>query len=130
MDIQELETLEEIVKEEDSIEAPKVKKPRTQKQIDAFLKVQEKRDANRASRKVEKEEATQIAKSVTEKKIVKKAIALKKKEILKEVILDDMSSDDDVPMEVIKKLQKKYLRKKMEAPVILPEIPKITYKFI
>jgi len=130
MEIEELEALEK----DDNIQAPKIKKPRTQKQIDAFLKVQQTRDANRASRKIEKEESTQLAKIETEKKIVKKAIALKKKEILKEVILDDMSSDDEVPMEIIKKLQKKYLKKKMEAPVIhipvIHEIPKITYRFI
>ena len=83
-----------------SIEAPK--KPRTDKQKAAFQKVLETRDANRRAR-AEARAATQEAdKALLEEKIVKKAVSIKKKQIKRQIALEDIS-DDDEPIEDIKK---------------------------
>ena len=55
-----------------------------------------------------------------EEKIVKKAVAIKKKQIKKQIALDDIS-DDDTPLEEIKKIVKKFpAKKEQEEEVELP----------
>mgnify|MGYP003637484337 CR=1 FL=1 len=93
-----------VIEEEKPTEAPpvKVKKPRSQAQIDAFVKVRA--------------------------KIVKKAVSIRKKQIVREAVLDDIS-DEDIPVEIVKKLVKKY-PKKAVAPVPVPAPVKQAIVFI
>lgn len=99
----------------------KVKKPRTQKQLEAFEKAKAIRDANALKRK---EEAHQLAlelKKKEEEKIVKKAIALKKKELKKHKVLDEISDDDGEKIDMIPQkplpLEKKSVPKPSESSV-------------
>ena len=89
----------------------KTKKPRTQKQIEAFEKVRKIRDEKRAERKEVKEKAEIEYKQQKEAKIVKKALSIKKKQILADADLDDVSEEDDIPIEVVKKIMKKFPKK-------------------
>jgi hypothetical protein len=70
------------------------KKPRTEKQIEAFKKASAIRDANRNKRKED-------GKKEMEEKILKKAISIKKKQIKKAYTIDDIS-DDETPIEQIR----------------------------
>ena len=101
----------------EAVEAPpvKIKKPRSQAQIDAFVKVRAKRDENRVARLKTKEDDAVVQKAQIEEKIVKKAVSIRKKQIVREAVLDDIS-DEDIPVEIVKKLVKKY-PKKTAAPV-------------
>jgi hypothetical protein len=88
------------------------KKERTPAQIDAWNKALATRQANRDSRMTEKQKVAQdlkkkadMAKKAVEEKIVKKAISIKKKQIKKEILLDEVS-DDETPVEEIKKIVK------------------------
>jgi len=72
----------------------KVKKPRSEKQIEAFKKASAIRDTNRAKRKED-------GKKEMEEKILKKAISIKKKQIKKAYTIDDIS-DDETPIEQIR----------------------------
>ena len=83
-----------------SIEAPK--KPRTDKQKAAFQKVLETRDANRRARADARAATQEADKALLEEKIVKKAVSIKKKQIKRQIALEDIS-DDDEPIEEIKK---------------------------
>lgn len=83
-----------------SIEAPK--KPRTDKQKAAFQKVLETRDANRRARADARAATQEADKALLEEKIVKKAVSIKKKQIKRQIALEDIS-DDDEPIEDIKK---------------------------
>jgi len=76
----------------------KVKKPRSEKQIQAFKKAQAKRDENRAKQKED-------SKKVLEEKILQKAVSIKKKQIKQMRVLDNVS-DDDTPIEEIKQIQR------------------------
>jgi hypothetical protein len=121
--------------EESKIEKPK--KPRTEAQKAAFAQVIAKREANRASRKeVREREAAELLaekKEKTEKLILKKAISIKKKEIILKEELDDVSDEEDVPMEVInRKLAKKKARvvtaSVSKVPVVaVPVVPKFIF---
>ena len=65
-----------------------------------------------------------------EEKIVKKAVAIKKKEIKKRAVLDEIS-DDDTPIEEVKKIAKKIPQKTTQP--VEPEKPKTIfekYRFI
>lgn len=133
-----LDPIEEAV-EEDEIEVkptPSVKvkpvkedkrktTPRTDKQMEAFAKVQEIRQVNRDGRAKEREIQEEEFKKDNEAKIIKKAISIKKKQIKKQIILDEIS-DDDEPIEMIKE---KILKSSMKAkkPILIPEEPKDTY---
>lgn len=123
MSSEDLEILEgekdEVESQPDVIE--KVKKPRTQKQIDAFEKVRALRDAKRGERKEIKVKEAEVRTKVVEEKIVKKALAIKKKQILRDAELDAISEDDDIPVEVVKKIMTKYKRK----PPAPPSAPKV-----
>ena len=105
---------EEVESQPDVIE--KVKKPRTQKQIDAFEKVRALRDAKRGERKEIKVKEAEVRTKVVEEKIVKKALAIKKKQILRDAELDAISEDEDIPVEVVKKIMTKYKRKPPAPP--------------
>lgn len=123
------DSLEEVESQPEVIE--KVKKPRTQKQIDAFEKVRALRDVKRGERKdVRLKEADERTK-IVEEKIVKKALAIKKKQILRDVELDAVSSDgESIPLEVVKKIMKYKKRKNSPVPaeINIPTIP--TFSFI
>lgn len=81
----------------------KQKKPRTEKQLQAFEKTKAIRDANFVKRKEERLKQEQEEKRIIEAKLIKKAISLKKKQIKKQSVLDEIS-DDDTPIEKIKEL--------------------------
>ena len=129
------EVVEEVVEEvqeveDNSIQAPK--KARTQKQIDAFQKVIEKRNENRKMRAEQKLIIKEQDKVILENKIIQKAVSIKKKQIKKELVLDDIS-DDDEPIEEIK--QKIVKSKKKVVPPLpplpqTPVIPQIQYSFV
>lgn len=83
----------------------KVKKPRSQKQIEQFERIRAIRDANRKARAEEKALQEAQQKKEIEDKIVQKAIAIKKKQIIKQKVLEEIS-DDDTPIEEVKKIIK------------------------
>jgi len=74
------------------------KKPRSEKQIEAFKKAQAKRDENRAITK-------ENTKKALEEKVIQKAISIKKTQVRKLQVLDQIS-DDETPIEEIKKIQR------------------------
>ena len=84
------------------IEKPKPK--RTQKQIDAFQKVRDKKMENAKLRQQEKKLKDEEDRKELEAKIIKKAVAIKKKQIKKQTVLEEIS-DDDTPIEVIKEMR-------------------------
>lgn len=100
---------------------PAVKKERTEAQKEATRKMLAARDANRAARtsvKAVKEdlkvlrdqqiaELKQQAIKEYQDSLVKKAISIKKKEIKRKVELEEAVSDDDTPIEDIRKIVKK-----------------------
>ena len=111
---------------EETITAPidtpitKAKKPRSQKQIDAFAKALEIKKEKAIARKTERDLNAGLEKVKLEEKIVKKAVAIKKKQIKKQIALDDIS-DDDTSLEEIKKIVKKFpAKKEQEEEVELP----------
>ena len=93
---------------------PAPKAPRTQKQIEAFQKVRDKKMENAKKRQDEKKVQEEEAKKELEAKIIKKAVSIKKKQIKKQVVLEEIS-DDETPIEVIKEM-KKSLPKPVERP--------------
>ena len=108
----------------------KSKKPRTAKQIEAFEKARKIRDEKRAERKGVREKAETEYKQQKEEKIVKKALAIKKKQILADKVLDEVSEDDDIPIEVVKKIMKKYPKKSAppkQEPVAQPVYTQISF---
>ena len=132
-----LEEVEEVVEKEvdvekkevddDKIQAPK--RPRTQKQIDAFKLVCEKRTLAREARLIERNEKEIEDQKILDDKIVKKAIKITKKKIKAEKILDEPAekSDDE--------LQQKRLivpKKVLAKPVIQEQDikPKIQFIFV
>jgi len=111
-------------------ETPKQKRERSEKQIEITKKMIEKRNANILVAKEKKAQDDMIRKKEIEEKIVKKAVAIKKREIKKRAVLEEIS-DDDSPIEEIKRIATKIAVKK--APILEPEIPKTIferYKFI
>jgi hypothetical protein len=102
-----------------SLQAPKKKKILSDKQLkvleDAREKMREKAKENKIKKQLEEAELEKEVqrrlneyKKSLEDRIVKKAISIKKKEIKKSAILDDIS-DDETPMEEIKKIAKKQI---------------------
>jgi hypothetical protein len=112
---------EEIVERDDneSIEAPKVKPKRKlnlsetelQRRKDQLAQIHIRKRAKKIEADKQKEIEKEILKKQTEEKIVKKAVAIKKKQIIKEAILED-SDDDDIPIEIVKKIKAKQVAKK------------------
>jgi hypothetical protein len=116
---------------EENLCIQKPKKPRTEKQILAFNLVLEKRNENRRQRALAKEKEQEEEKKALEAKIMKKAVSIKKKEIKKQLLLDNIS-DDDEPVENIKKMIVKRDEREKKAVVIpvsipVPIIPRVIY---
>ena len=96
LEMPKVEALEEEEEPEtQSIQATKIKIPRTQKQIDAFTRAREIKSQNAKSRQDEKKVQDDIRKKDLENKLVQKAISVKKKQIKQEQILDEMSDDEE-----------------------------------
>jgi hypothetical protein len=94
--LEENETLEEVLQSStESIQAPKIVKPRTQKQIDAFTRAREIKSQNAKNRQDDKKAQNDIRKKELEHKLVQKAISVKKKQIKQEQILDEISDDEE-----------------------------------
>ena len=106
---------------------PKVRKPKTEKQMAAFKLISEKRKENIKLRQVEKIKEEEDKKKMVEMKIVKKAISIKKKEIKKQMILDEISDDED---EVIQKPKTKPKVKQIIYQEPIVEKPKFTLRFV
>ena len=109
--------------DEETVQKPKPK--RTQKQIDAFQKVRDKKMENAKLRQQEKKLKDEEDKKELEAKIIKKAVAIKKKQIKKQTVLEEIS-DDDTPIEVIKEMKKNIKEIKPEKP----EKPKPKFNFV
>jgi len=115
---------EDAVKNDEPIVKPK--KERTAKQLEAFEKARQKMLVNTEQRKAQKAlEDVQLKKEL-EEKIVQKAIAIKKKQIKKKAVLD-IVSDDETPIEEVKKLAMKVKPAVMELP---PKTIFDKYRFI
>ena len=144
--VESLEVLEEEVpvladipdesEEEEPQTIQKSKRPRTEKQKEAFAKVIEKRTENRKMRaenreREAKEKAEQDAKEalerkkLLEKKIVKKANIIAKKELKKHIALDDISSDEDESDTEVKKKLSQFKRSVVEKVMktVVPAVP-------
>jgi hypothetical protein len=130
-DLEELEVLESLERNDDIDEEKnvvvKVKKPRTQKQIDAFAKVQLIRQENRDLRKKTKISLEEENKIILDKMIVAKAIALKKKQIKMEKMLVIAEDDDDMVIERKVEKPKKVVH---HEPEVQQEKPKSLFKFV
>jgi len=109
--------VEETIENNDSIQAVKPKRKLTEAQIEKGRQNLEKGRLIKAENdKKKREEAERIAaeeKKIKEEKLIKKAIAIKKKQIKKQAILDEIS-DDDTPIQKIKKI----VEKQAQEPVI------------
>jgi hypothetical protein len=119
-------------------EKPAVKKERTEAQKEATRKMLEARDKNRAERKSVKavkedlkslrqqqiEELKAQAVKEYQDTLVKKAISIKKKQIKKKAELDEIS-DDDTPVEEIRKIVKQPAKNFPAKPVNIK--PTITF---
>ena len=137
--LKDLETLETLVESDESEEEEIEIKPRkidkrktnvrSEKQIEAFSKVQQlrqiKRDERDNERLIKEEEQQKLKeeqKKLLEAKIIKKAISIRKKEIKRQIVLDEIS-DDDEPIELIKdKILKSNIKKsiKKQPEIIQP----------
>ena len=111
--------------DEETVEKPKPK--RTQKQIEAFQKVRDKKMQNAKLRQEEKKLKDEEDRKELEAKIIKKAVAIKKKQIKKQTVLEEIS-DDDTPIEVIKEMKKNIIDKLPKE--IKPEKPKPKFNFV
>ena len=114
----EAEKTEEVV-EEPVVE--KKKKPRTTKQLEALEKGRKKAKENADNHRKQRESLAKEKQNALEEKLVKKAIAVKKKQIKAQQILDDIS-DDDTPVET--------LRRSKRLPPRSPSPPPLQYFFI
>jgi hypothetical protein len=124
--IEDLEVLESLNTE---VCIQKPKKPRSQKQIEAFNLILEKRNEKRKERALIKEQEIFKEKEENEAKIMKKAISIKKKQIKKQLVLDDVSDDDEPIEEIKQKIIKSQKKKVVPAPVPVPVplLPKVIY---
>ena len=98
---QEAPEEEQQVENPDCIQAVKEKKPRTQKQIDAFKACLEIKRKKAMERKEIRDENAVVKKVELEEKIVKKAVSIKKKQLKQQIALDAIS-DDETPIEELK----------------------------
>jgi hypothetical protein len=97
----------------------RAKKPRTEKQLEAFDRAKAIRDANTLKRKEEARLLAEQERKIIEDKLIKKAISLKKKQIKKQAVLDEVS-DDDTPLEKVKEIAEKVKSKETITPVRTP----------
>ena len=109
--------------DEETVQKPKPK--RTQKQIDAFQKVRDKKMENAKMRQEEKKLKDEEDRKELEAKIIKKAVAIKKKQIKKQTVLEEIS-DDDTPIEVIKEMKSRGSAPRADKP----EKPKPKFNFV
>lgn len=127
-DLEFLEDIEEPLEEDTDVEIevkPKIKKPKTEKQMEAFKKIVEKRKENLRLRKEEKLIEEEEKKKILEMKLIHKAISVKKKQLKKERILDEISDDDNEPV------QKQKIKAKPKQIIYQePEKPKFTLRFV
>ena len=139
-DLEEIEECEES-EEDDNIQATKIKenkvKPekidkrkkganvRTEKQMEAFHKALKIRDENRKNSAIKKQMEEEEYKKQMDEKIVKKAISIKKKQILREKIVE-ISSDDDIDTEEVKRI----IKKKTVNKIIPPSPLQPLYRFV
>lgn len=93
----------------------KSKKQRTPAQIEATKKMREKLYAANEQKKKQKEENEKIKRKELEDKIVNKALSIKKKQIKKERILEEIS-DDETPIEEVKKIIKRPVIEQPQKP--------------
>lgn len=118
---------------DDEIEAPKpkVKREMTEKQREAFLRAQAKRQENINKRREEKAKEEEHRKKEVEEKIVKKAISIKKKQIKQTKILEKSESEsDNDSIEVHRPIKKDFTpRVPSQQPKqpTKPLLPKITF---
>ena len=82
-----------------------LRRERTEKQKEQFQRALEVKKLNAERRKEEQRHKEEQEKAELEKKIISKAISLKKKQIKKQQVLDEIS-DDETPIEKIKKPSK------------------------
>lgn len=127
-----IEAIEAPVEAIEAIEASeppplqKVKKPRSQAQIDAFARAVAKRSENRAGRAAEKAVEADAERARLEAKVVKKAIAVKKKQ-MKADLLDALSEDEEVDQD-IQRLKQAVVKKR--TPRTLPPLPPAPAKIV
>jgi hypothetical protein len=117
-------------KEETKVDTiTKEKKPRTQKQIEATNRMRDRLKEETLKRAEQKKLEEEQRKKQLEEKIVNKALSIKKKQIKKEKVLDAIS-DDETPMEEVKKMikPKKQIEEKIETKIDTK--PKITVYFV
>lgn len=119
-------------KQQEELLAPKVKKPRTDKQIEATKKMNEARKQKALEKKdLQAKQDEELKKEMEGKaeeikdKIIKKAIAIKKRQIKKEAVLDEIE-DDETPIEKINEIMKKTritARNQLDNKVTKPTTP-------
>lgn len=133
--VQELQVLADLEPEDvedgnDNVQAEKIesapiaskeKKPRTEKQLEAFKKARETARINAEKRQEERRIIAEHDRKLLEEKLVKKAISVKKKEIKKQAVLDSIS-DDDTDIQEIQKL-----KKRIAPNPIIPSKPKFYF---
>ena len=111
----------------------KSKRPRTDKEKEAFAKIIEKRTQARQARAEAREKEAIIVKAEIEK-FLKKAVSIKKKQIKKQIALDDISIDDESDTEVKKKLvqfKRSVVIKVMKTVVPVVPVPVVrNYRFV
>lgn len=107
-----------IANEDDStpLQAVKPKKPQTEAQKAATARMRAKLAEKYEKLRAEKAIAAEEYKKQVEEKVVKKAIAIKKKQIKKQMVLDEISSDDEPLEEIIPKIRKTIARQPSLAP--------------
>jgi hypothetical protein len=119
------------------VQAPK--RPRSDKQVEAFNKAIETRKANEAKRKEERVAKESEERKIIEEKLIKKAISIKKKQIKKAQVIDDIPSDDESEAKEVQKSKSEatvsaapFLRT-FGKPIIIPAAntipPKNIYNF-
>ena len=84
----------------------KVKKPRSEKQMEEFNRMQEKGMEKRAEKKEDKYAIMKVKKEEKENRIVKTALTIKMKEKKREAILEEVSDDDEDESPTSPKLQR------------------------
>lgn len=115
----------------DEVKKTKEKKQRTEKQIEATNKMRDRLKEETLRRAEQKKLEEEQRKKQLEEKIVNKALSIKKKQIKKEKVLDAIS-DDETPLEEVKKIirSKKQIDDKPQINIIKEEKPKITVYFV
>jgi hypothetical protein len=85
--------------------------------MEAWKKALATRALNNKKKKEEAEALARQSQKDLEDQVVKKAIAIKKKQIKAKAKLDEVLSDDDTPIEVVRQVAKKVVAKQVAKPV-------------